>query len=72
MPGQLCAELAAEIRHQADVGDPALVDPLKDLPAVESGLAQVGQRLFQLVQLDAGNVQSGVVDHWRTLRKGEP
>ena len=66
------AELAAQIRHQRDVGDAALVDPLEDLPAVETGLAQVGQRLFQLVQFHAGDVQSGVVDHWRTLRKGEP
>ena len=57
------AELAAEVAHQRDVGDAALVDPLEDLPAVETGLAQVGQRLFQLVQLDAGDVQSGVVDH---------
>ena len=66
------AELAAQIAHQRHVGDAAVVDPLEDLPAVKAGLAEVRERLFQLVELRAGDVQSGVVDHWRTLRKGEP
>jgi hypothetical protein len=39
---------------------------------VKPRLAQPGQRLFQLVEFSAGEVQSGVVEHWRAPRKGEP
>ena len=38
--GELRAQLAAQVAHQREIGDAALVDPLEDLPARENAAAR--------------------------------
>ena len=57
------AEIAAEIAHQREIGDPALVDPLENLTGVEARVAETLERLLELVPLAFRDVGPGMDGH---------
>ena len=61
--GERRAQLAAQIAHEREVADAALVDPLKDLPGVETRLPEIVECLFQFGQFDAGDIGSRLCHH---------
>ena len=62
--GEGGAELAAKIGHAGKVGDPALVDPLEQLPPVETRVSHRLERLLELGELHLREIVTVVGDHW--------
>jgi hypothetical protein len=67
VPSCLGPKVAAQIAHRVERGHPATMDPLKDLPRVKARTADPFERLFELVQLEVGDVCSGIGQHGALL-----
>ncbi len=52
------AEFAAEVGHGLEVGSPAAIDPLEDLPAVKARHLHVGEVLLDLGELQLSHVDA--------------
>ena len=50
-----------QIRHRREIGHAAAVDPREDLAGVVARRAELDQASLELGQLEAGDVQPGVV-----------
>ena len=68
--GELRAEIAAEIAHEREIRDPALVDPLEDLTGVEPRVPEPLERMLELVPLAFRDVGPGMDGHDESGRPG--
>ncbi len=69
--GQAGPELTTEIGHRLEIGNTAAVNPLEDLAGVELGRTALGERLFQLMQLEFRDVRDCVVVHGDPIARVE-
>jgi hypothetical protein len=58
-------QVAREIAHLIEIGDAALIDPLKDLSCVKSRVPEICERGFELVQVGLGDVDASDGRHVR-------
>ena len=61
--GELRPEIAAEVAHQREIRDSALVDPLENLAGVEARVSEPLERMLELVALAFRDVGPGMDGH---------